>query len=134
MKTKSNQIICYILAVFMLLAGMCFENLEADSSFAFYGTAEMTSVIGSLDREILCNESCTIEMLGIRSTSYALSAARRSACRTDIRYRAAIISLCVENFTQNLSNFHIAANAIQFPELYGSAVVLHYIHSQDGEK
>ena len=134
MKTKYNQIISYILAVFMLLSGMCLENAEADSLFVSYETAQMASTIGSLEKEILCNESCTIEMLGIRSTSYALNAVRRSNYRMDVRYRAAIALFCVEKFAQNLSNFHIAVNAIQFPELYGKAVVLHYIHSQDGKK
>lgn len=134
MKTKYNQLICFILALFMLLTGMCLENVEADSYLAFYETAQTSAVIGSWDKEILCNESCTIEMLGIRSASYSFSAARRSNYRMDIRYRAVIISFCVEKFTQNLSNFYMAANAVQFPELYGKAVVLHYIHNQDGKK
>ncbi len=134
MKTKYNRIICYILAVFMLLTGMCLENAEADSLFVYHETAKTTSMISSYEKEFLCNQSCTTEMLGIRSNSYSLSAAQRSNYRTDIRYRAAVIVFCVEKFAQNLSNFRIAANAIQFPELYGKAVVLHYIHSQDGKK
>lgn len=134
MKTKYNYLICYILAVFMLLSGMCLENTQADFSFALTKTAQPTSTIGSLSKEILCNESCTIEMLGIRSTSYALNAARRTNYRTDIRVRASVILFCVDKFTQNFSNFHVAVNALQFPELYGKTAVLNYIHNQDGKK
>ena len=134
MKTKYNYIICYILAVFMLLSGMCLESVEADSSFALQTAVQTTASIGSSNHEILCNESCTIEMLGIRGTSYAVSVAKRSNHRTDIRFRASILLLCVEKCAQNFSNFHIAANAIQFPELYAKAVVLNFIHNQDGKK
>ncbi len=134
MKTKYNAIICYILAVVMLLSGMCLENVEADSSFALTQTAQTASMIRSLDYEVLCNESCTIKMLGIRDTVYALNASRRTNYRTDIRVRASVILFCVDKYTQNFSSFHAAVNAIQFPELYSKTAVLNYIHNQDGKK
>lgn len=132
MQTKSRQMLCWILTVFMLISGMCLDNVEADSLFVCTSAERSVSYLSPLKAKIYDAESCTIEMLGVRTISYIHNMIQRLGSRTDIKI--SLISVIAAGISQFFSNFHIAVNTVQLPKLYSHAAVLCYIHNQDGKK
>lgn len=116
----------------MMFSGMCLNNTKADSLFEYVAESTTTSYIDSLDQERLYNESCTIEMLGVRNTVSILGTIKRSVEKWE--GRTSLIVLCIEDMSFQFSNFHIAAITTQCFKGHGRAVVLDYIHNQDGKK
>lgn len=132
MKLRYQKFICVIMAICMMFSGMCLNNTKADSLFERVAESTTTSYIDSLKQEGLNNESCTIEMLGVRNTVNILGTIKRSVEKWE--GRTSLVLLCMEEMTSQLSNYHIATITMQFLEGHGRTVVLEYIHNQDGKK
>lgn len=132
MRVLYNRIICCIFAVLMLFSGMCLDNNKADVLFASAPVHHATVVIDSLDKEISENQSCTIDMLGIRSVSSAIRAVKRSNFKMDTRISAVLF--CADLYAHNISILRAVTDTTELPDLYYKTAVLNYIQSIDGKK
>ncbi len=116
----------------MLFSGMCVNDNKADIIFSSTPVHHATAVIDSLDKEISENQSCTIDMLGIRSISSAIRAVKRSNFKMDSRI--SVVLFCADLFTHNISVFRAVTDRAELPDLYYKTAVLSYIQSIDGKK
>lgn len=132
MRALYNRIMCCVFAVLMLFSGMCLDDNKADILFASAPISQATAVIDSLDKEISENQSCTIDMLGVRNVSSAIRAAKRSNFKMDTRMSAVLF--CADLFTHNISILHAVTDTTELPDLYYKTAVLSYIQNIDGKK
>ena len=132
MQTRNRHLITYLLLLCIFFSGMCLEETKADSYFGCTSENTGNLFIDSQNSQIINSESCTTEMLGLRGASYVKNVRNSSCNRNDLR--ASLFLAYVDEFIHRFSNFHTAACTVQFPELYGRAVVLKYIHEKDGKK
>ncbi len=132
MQISYRRIICLILAVLMLFSGICLDGNKADTVFASSPVGSSGSIIDSLEDEIIENQSCTIEMLGVRNASNIVKALRRSSLKIDVKM--SVILFCAGLFAQNLSILYAVNDTTSLPDLYYKTAVLSYIQSIDGKK
>lgn len=132
MRVLYNRIICCVFAVLMLFSGMCVNDNKADIIFSSTPVHHATAVIDSFDKEITENRSCTIDMLGIRSISSAISVEKRSNFKMDTRMSTVLF--CADLFAHNISVFRAVTDTTELPDLYYKTAVLSYIQSIDGKK
>ncbi len=132
-RKKGKHIISFILALSMLLSGMCFEYTKADSflEYASFNGAEAS--IEPCHTAISHGEICTSEMLGIRNVSNVRQFVNRSICTRRV-VRASLELFGADDRLHLYSDFYTAAGSIQYPKLCLQAVVLNYIHNKDGKK
>lgn len=133
MRAKERHKISFILALFMLLSGMCFDSTKADFSLESTFARGSEGDVSFYDTVISSEEICTAEMLGIRNISCIRQFINRSICsRKDTRASLGFLSadaqkhLCFYFFT--------AAGILQLSKFCLNVVVLNYIHNQDGKK
>ncbi len=132
LKERYNKFICYILALLVLFSGMCLENIKTDSSFAFKTVKSNDSYVKNLDTEFINNESCSVEMLGVRNVSRLVRNIRRVTYRTDVRSFSCLV--CADILAQNISNYYAVVEQVDLPALFGKAAILNFIHNKDGKK
>lgn len=133
MNTRKKRTVCYILALLMLISGMCFEIIEADSLFEYGFVAASGSYIASDNRGISSEDACTREMLG-DSTSFFENQLTNRSVYNKKEHKVTFVFLYVNIFLYLCSKFFVTANIVQPHKLYGSSVVLHFIHNKDGKK
>lgn len=135
MRIKNYKILCFILVIFIVLSGMCIENIEADSSFAYAPMEETNSYIMTDDAVISQAEPCTTEMLGVRNNA----GIQRLASQFINQKRESKVSL---NFLysnifflhEKERRFLISSKAITFCNQCQDELVVNYIHKSDGKK
>ena len=132
MQTRTKHIITYLLLICICLSGMCLKETKADSYFGCISENTGDLLMDSQNSQMLNSESCTVEMLGLRGASYVNGVRNSSYSRNDLR--TSLFLTYVDENIHTFSNFHTAACTVQFPELYGKAAVLNYIHEKDGKK
>ncbi|MBQ3514021.1 MAG: hypothetical protein IJA32_09545 [Lachnospiraceae bacterium] len=133
MKVKKKQIFCLILTLFAFFSGMCFEQIKADSLFAFTSEEEPLSFVGTCDAAISDAELCTVEMLGLSNLTYVGQSANKTAySRKNLEVFLEV--LCADVGSPSLSAFFETMNAVDFQKLCHRFVVLSYIHNTDGKK
>lgn len=132
-------ILCTICA---LLLGICFENTQADSSFAYLNLSDKvcggvgdigSSALRAVHRGIPAQQAYVPE--DSVQSSHAL-APRRTARRTGSRGSFAdVCCILPAGIFLSLSFFRQAAFFFDgLPEVISNTVILRYIHVQDGEK
>ena len=130
---KYNKIICYMIALFMIVSGICVDVDYVDSLFAYASSGCVTeSVLSSIQDDYLSAETEAQEIRAIQESSNVYATIRSGSRRTDtkISIDLMIASLCL----QNLFYFQKTAEAYEFQETLHQAVILSYIHEQDGMK
>lgn len=131
---RYNRILGYILAVLMLLSGMCLENEMADSSFAFIQSYNPSnSYMCAVEEQFIENTPCTIEVLGTRTASFFISEVRRAAS-LKLGIRVTIFLLCAELVIRCISQAKTYGIRYDSNEPCHRMVVLSYIHKTDGKK
>lgn len=129
---KNKKWICNFIALFILLTGMCFDEVKADSFFPCPEVAVLTSertadaVLTDVDvepTELLCTRNSI--------TGSQIAAQITSGRRT---IKLAMIFLCVAVFSLLLSNFYMTERVTELPRLCARTVVVNYIHNTDGKK
>lgn len=129
---KNKQWICNLIALIILISGMCTIEVKADSVFLYPQTAVVTclevadEVISSVDVQVT-------EILCTRNTA---SSCQIVAQITNSRkvIKLSMVFLCVAVFSLLLSNFYTTERVVAFPRLGARTVVLNYIHNTDGKK
>lgn len=129
---KQNNIICLLLTAIMLLSGMCYEKVHADSLFSYESLADNTSSMDSSDS--LADN--TVLLLGelfsqrnvITSIRHTRQTDERTGPRTDLYL----------SFVDALPHYSIFYSMAADVELYSEArsntVIINFIHHKDGKK
>ncbi len=125
--------ISILVIISCIVSGMCFANSETDSFFRYAKNSQVTSTIETPDKSIPRQEQCREEYLGIRTVNSTIRATTRTETKSAIRAR--ILLSAVEILPQKFNFLHsVTAEEEALEEHQSSAVIIMYIHQQDGEK
>ena len=134
MKLKlKEQIVCWLFAVILFVAGMCVECPPADLYFLYAqeSSATKVSVIRENTNAVEVERICTPSMLKNADTAY-LSNTERTAEKRFVRnvailYIALFILCCI--------SYSGKATELVYPKLISSReVIVRYIQQKDGKK
>lgn len=130
--SKNKQWIINLIVLVILLSGMCFDEVRADSVFT-YPEASVITYHEAADEVISDVDMQVTEILCTRNTvSSSQIAAQIINSRKETKL--SMVFLCVAILSLLLSNFYTTESVVQFPELGTRTVVLNYIHNTDGKK
>ncbi len=129
---KNKQWICYFIALFIFMSGMCFENVKTDSLFLRTSKegAAYASLIGS---DVSGMEARTEEIAGANRTSRIIGIQNQSVqLRRTVRlFCGYILSLAGIALAHK---FYTTEERLIQTTVNGQAVVVNYIHNIDGKK
>lgn len=132
-KKRIKQFICLLMAMILLLSGMCSEMVEAHSSFSCVSAAQ--------DEEIKAAEKCSsdsknnylLEMSEITSSEDAIEEEER--IRTKSRSRMSQpLCMMVGYPSDSLANLSVTVYRELSHEVLSDTVIIGYIHHSDGKK
>ena len=132
MNRTYQKVISAILAIFLLVSGMCLENTKADSYNLSSVSKQEASLSNSLSVEYDYVQSCAEEILGRQNISNIIGSVRNSNLKKDSKY--SLVFLVVNEFVHSLIHFNMTEHTIASPEKHCENVILSYIHNQDGKK
>lgn len=132
-RIKNNRIPCVFLAMLILLLGMYFENIKADSMLQYAAVLNTHSHTVSYHASIKDARACTTEMLGIRNNAGIEQLASRSlGQRREIKL--SLDFLCYNIISLYEGKFFTSPWLIPFHSQYRNGLVTNYIHKSDGKK
>lgn len=132
-KLIMRRIINFIIVAAMLMAGMCFEHVEADSLFVHSAVKEIhTEVLTSAKDMPPLQTLCTNEMITSQRIECQEVQVRRSNPKSAVRTGINLSSMDVLPNVPLLNSTRMM-EAIDH-EPIGRRVIVAYIHHQDGEK
>lgn len=132
MNRTYQKVISAILAIFLLVSGMCLENTKADSYNLSSVSKQEASLSDSLGVEYGYVQSCAEEILGQQNISNIIGSVRNSNLKKDSKY--SFVFLVVNESVHSLIHFNMTEHTIVSPEKHCENVILSYIHNQDGKK
>ena len=129
---KNKQWICNLIALVILLTGMCVDEVRADSIFSYPQTTQVIG-LGIIDEVLTDVDMEPTELLCTRNS---ITSSQVAAQITNIRrtVKLSMVFLCVAVFSLLLSNFYTAERVVEYPCLSVRTAVLNYIHNTDGKK
>lgn len=131
MMQKKN--LCLLLAVMVLLTGVCFEKGKAESFFACANGENRSQVLYFLAGAIERPELCTEELLGSQDIGSLIEQIGHSDKTTNLL--TAVLLSSAEIFSQNPAIIHHIENReTDCAYSSGAAVIIGYIHQKDGSK
>lgn len=131
-RRKSSQIVCFLLAIFVLTAGVRLENNHRDSSFVYPSGRENARIFlhhGIIDEA----KACTAEMLdnhnrvGLQRTAYRYMNVKREI-------KLLLYFLCDASYCISRQKFYAKSEITQFFYPKANELVTNYIHKSDGKK
>ncbi len=132
MKRGYERIIFCIIAVFILLSGICLEQPSADSLFACADPVSSTSYIDTIRMPMRDYELSATEVFGVRNISFVSTGPRRPVAR--LLYRLSFMLFLAGVILLKMSNPRAEVETRCAPETYYFTALLHYILGQDGKK
>lgn len=134
MERKYNRLYCIIIAMFILISGICLDHPKADSFLVYADHVFTASLDSSSGRELSRYELTSAETLGVRDAAFVAGSMRRLSVRGMHRNRIAILIWATGVFCLKLSNLCTAVETVGAPETQYTAALLKYIREQDGKK
>lgn len=129
---KNKQWICYFIVLFILMSGMCFENLGANSlSLRATGDSVYTNLSG---RTMSAMEARTEEIAGTNQAARIIGIQNQSVqqvrrtLRLFCNYLLGIVSIAIAQ------KIYMAEESVFLKKADCHAAVLNYIHNTDGKK
>ena len=124
---------CFFMAVFMLLAGIGFENAKI-SSFLEYSTSDYSAEVIDSGNAITAEDAIiSVNMTNLRATSQIRQiSVRNTYSRRNLRL--AYIQSFLAAYAQLYAGISKTVSKIALTESYSQTVVLNYIHNTDGKK
>ena len=131
-KIRNQKYICLLLAIAMMISGICLEKIPTDSYFS----CNQKSILIKSERVYSNISVYRTETLSQREVLSSLRTAKRELRRNQIRtFHLSGDSLFHVGFLpQDFQSKRIAEGNHIFGKASYSAVILSYIHKQDGEK
>ena len=109
------------------------QIMEQILFFRYAKNTRAASTIDVPDKTVLRQEQCEEESLGIRTVNSTIRETTRTDSKTGIRARILLVTAEIlpqkSMFLQNMAAVEVAIEKNQ-----SSAVIIMYIHQQDGEK
>ena len=132
MLSKNRQWICKFIVLFVLISGVCFEHIKADTFFEYAFWNSPGTYLQTGEETIGDAMACTVETLGVRTAILHQTVGRLTNARRELKPSVAF--LCVVAGWQLLSYFFTTEQFEQLPLFFSASVVVDYIHSTDGKK
>lgn len=130
---KKNPIFYCMYLIIILMLGMCLEQPQTDSFLSFSEKNNAVSYIDSYDTENVKDESCTLEMLGIKNnTAYAKNIGKKTNLHPDAK--VSLDFAAGGAISSVLRKVRSEVLEVQLPKLRSCVAVVNYIHNQDGKK
>ena len=130
-KTRNHKLMCMLLTIMIMISGICFEQLQANSYFSCNQGAAITKADSTI-REVSVYESLQLSQREVISSIQQVRAAgRRTNSRSE--YETELCLFDVEVLPQKFHSTS-ASEECSFSEHLCSVAILNYIHKQDGEK
>lgn len=129
---KQRRIACFLLIAVLLLTGVCFESSKADSFFAYRDAAAGALVRGTLRGRAVSPHLCARELQGDADCAWSKQGGGQNENTSLLM--AALLSasdVASQNFTFVQEQ---AGTGEQFSRQNSTAVIIRYIHHQDGSK
>lgn len=130
--TGNSRMICYIVAAFMLIMGMCQSRVEADFCFPCDQNGRISSFMDVSDVGGLSSEIAIAEKSRLHESVINAAGVRREGRRTFMRLFWCIASVLF--MMQNASVFLRAVTTTFYDKNKAATVILHYLHAKDGKK
>lgn len=133
MYNRKKRILCFILSICVLFFS-CFisENRDTSACDRQDAAAPYNAQITLYGGAAANSEICTIEMLGIANTLSFVRCDRRSASQSYTKL-SQIPFLCV-NLNPEISKISTEQQTVEEITCSSYAVIVQYIHNQDGQK
>ena len=129
-KTRNQKYACLLLAVIVMISGICLERVPAD---AFFSCTENSAITRS-DSTYKDLSVCRTETLNQREVLNSLRLARRDGRRGQTRVVTALFFSDADILPHIFQTTQKRRQENQDYEILCSLTVLTYIHNQDGEK
>lgn len=128
----AKRILNFIIIAAILISGMCFEHVEADSLFV-HAVNENHEVVLTSAKDIPVQQTiCTNEMSGTQRLECSEVQLRRSNQKSAVRTGTALSSLEILPKNPILYKAMVMETVDNQPS--GKEVIIAYIHHQDGAK
>ncbi|MBQ7360833.1 MAG: hypothetical protein IJW63_12170 [Lachnospiraceae bacterium] len=128
---KRKNFICFLLIAVILLSGVCFETIKAQSFFGYATEHQADAFVKNIGVKLVT--SCSNETLGLRNSRFSTQNGQNwNPIRRVLRTLVLEISF-VEQFG-DLSTFFSTAHLVAFEKKHPKAEVLFFIHESDGKK
>lgn len=128
---KNKQWICYLIALFIMISGMCLETMTTDTVLFSAQKKESTFIQ-------IYNPHPTFEARAeeLSRTTYSSSIQRISGSTQQIRRNLRVVYelLCKVDTTDSSDKFYVTESILAFTKQGCSSVVVNYIHNMDGKK
>ncbi len=126
------RFICYIVAVFMLIVGMCQGRIEADFCFPCDQNGRMTSFLSTSEaQDVSCETSIGYKSV-LSELGMAVSDSRRESRRSLGRLQGMVASIVLVAVIISVHSYTTESGSFSGNRLM--AVLLQYLHNQDGKK
>ena len=131
-RIRNQKCICLLLAIAIMISGMCSVKIPADSFFS----CNQPNTIAKAERTFKNISACRTETLSQREVLSSLRGIKREYRKNQVRtYNLSGYSLSdMEIFPNNFQSKQFAEEDGDFCNASCSAAILSYIHNQDGEK
>lgn len=132
-RTNLKKWIGMLMVLFSLLTGMCLETFETDLFFSSVRTGKTTCVLTVPEQTLIYQDQCREEQLGVRNVTGSIEQIGRITTKNGMRER--ILSLSPENLPEkSIFLFGMQTAEEYCQNTWSGAVIMNYIHAQDGEK
>lgn len=130
---KYSSFICCILSFIMTFTGMCMDTKQASSFFERSTLENQTNLlIMSGDNTVTSEVICTQRMLGISEVTFISRAVEHQIIRTKVSN--SFLLIIVHKFSQRNLYLHMVIERICVSKACLKAIIVNYIHKQDGKK
>lgn len=129
-KTRNQKWVCLILAVIVMISGICLERVPANALFS----CTKNSAITRIDDTCKDLGVYRTETFNQREVLSSLRLARREIRRNQVRAAAMLCISSADILPQNFQSKKLAGEDRLYYEILCSLAILTYIHNQDGEK
>ena len=134
---KQKRFISGIIILCLLFSGLFYDCLREESSME---KSIYQNITGSPSDAILTEQDaalteitvCTLQMLGIRTTSCIQQVISRTFQNDTVRLASNYLYLCIVLYL--FLRFYSTVCTVPFLKSYGQTVLVSYIHNQDGKK
>ena len=130
---KQKKSICVLLIISMLFLGMCFESVQAGSSFSCESTTFTTSTIRSTERTTLTSQIYAEETLAWQDCITSFQQAVRLTFSRTTRGIALYLAL-VDILPQVSPIYYTSSNCELSKESSSNTIIINFIHHKDGKK
>ena len=130
-KREYNRLLSYIIAIVMLLSGMCLESSRSDFCSG-YTRAVRVTFEDSRGTETFLGESCLLQLVDGKKKLSKEGFSNQTSKKREIRELA--LFLCAIILAYHFLNIREMERILQLPAKRGEGVISRYIHKQDGKK